>query len=572
MLSDDEYAALVQTIRESHEAAKTHAASSGSEQEPDPPPEKESYPPNIPQSDAPRQSVAAAKDKSTGVPTKVVPFSATHRKRSAISLNGQSPPHSEDAEKGVICSMLRAPGKVVGLVDPQAFFIPALKILHDTICEWPEADKCVDFVWLVDQLINCGQLDEVGGKECLSALFDFVQTPDNAPHYIRIVQEKFALRQLIALSKKTIHRCLDYEPDIVNITKEAQVLTDEALQGLNEAASKTYFEVLAPSQIRAYKPPPDLVLIGDNHFVRGNVTIIGGAPGVGKSRSLIAGAQSGATGKDWFGLPCHGNFRSLIIQSENGRLRLQRELADIDEPMLDEYVRISPPPQYGLCFWKREFRDQCRRVYETFGPQLVGIDPWNAVARDERAREYLETFEIIREVFLPGDDGPVLVIIAHTRKPQAGERANGRALLNLIAGSYVLISVPRTVFILQHASDDVNEDKVVMTCCKNNDGDLGDRGAWIRKNGLFMPVAGFDWDDWDSGENEGKKGRVFTPEKVAEILSDFSKGLPKGKLVKELKGLGASPATAYRAIDEAKKAGAIKFQKGSDSYVSVDAI
>jgi hypothetical protein len=41
------------------------------------------------------------------------------------------------------------------------------------------------------------------------------------------------------------------------------------------------------------------------------------------------------------------------------------------------------------------------------------------------------------------DDAPALGIVAHTRKPRAEERANGRALLNLLAGSYVIGSVPR---------------------------------------------------------------------------------------------------------------------------------
>jgi hypothetical protein len=42
--------------------------------------------------------------------------------------------------------------------------------------------------------------------------------------------------------------------------------------------------------------------------------------------------------------------------------------------------------------------------------------------------------------------------------------------------------MPRCVFVMQSASDDVAEDRIVWTCCKNNDGELGDRSAWIRCN------------------------------------------------------------------------------------------
>ena len=47
---------------------------------------------------------------------------------------------------------------------------------------------------------------------------------------------------------------------------------------------------------------------------------------------------------------------------------------------------------------------------------------------------------------------------------------------------HVLGSMPRCVFVMQSASDDVAEDRIVWTCCKNNDGELGDRSAWIRCN------------------------------------------------------------------------------------------
>jgi hypothetical protein len=67
---------------------------------------------------------------------------------------------------------------------------------------------------------------------------------------------------------------------------------------------------------------------------------------------------------------------------------------------------------------------------------------------------------------------------------------------------------------LQHASDDVSETRVVFTCCKNNDGELGDRSCWEYQNELFTLVHDFDWKAWDQGEKQD----AVSIETVVEVL------------------------------------------------------
>jgi hypothetical protein len=63
---------------------------------------------------------------------------------------------------------------------------------------------------------------------------------------------------------------------------------------------------------------------------------------------------------------------------------------------------------------------------------------------------------------------------------------------------------------MQSASDDVNETRVVWTCCKNNDGQHGPRSVWERRNGLFVPVKDFNWEAWDHPPNRSGRahGRI----------------------------------------------------------------
>ena len=107
-----------------------------------------------------------------------------------------------------------------------------------------------------------------------------------------------------------------------------------------------------------------------------------------------------------------------------------------------------------MCFGREDFRAQLSAAIREFEPDVIILDPWNAAARDEKQKDYLDTFALIRSVIPAGDDAPALGIVAHTRKPKEDERTTGRGLLNDVAGAYLLGSVPRTVFVMQAASDD----------------------------------------------------------------------------------------------------------------------
>lgn len=316
-------------------------------------------------------------------------------------------------------------------------------------------------------------------------------------------------------------------------------------------ASESLIEFLSPSQLAAYVPPEGSRLVGDFHVTRGATLVIGGAPGVGKSRSLTALAIAGATGASWLGLPVHRTFRTMIVQNENGRFRLKSEFDSAACAELDEWIRVCPPPPQGLCFSREEFRSQLACEIEKFQPDVIGIDPWNAAARDDKAKDYLDTFSLIRTVIPAGDHAPALCIVAHTRKPHKDERANGRALLNLLAGSYVLGSVPRSVFVMQAASDDTEDDRIVWTCCKNNDGKVGARSAWVRQNGLFSPVEDFDWEAFD--EQGDHKKPSYT--RAVEAVRNANGPLTKAQIVNALKTSGVSQPTAYRWISAAVGAG-----------------
>ena len=179
-------------------------------------------------------------------------------------------------------------------------------------------------------------------------------------------------------------------------------------------------------------------------------------------------------------------------------------------------------------------------------PNVFILDPFNRLARDDKAKDYAQAFEDLLSVLPTGDDAPALGIVAHTRKPRADERANGRALLNLLAGSYVIGSVPRTVFVMQAASDDTTDNRIVWTCCKNNDGELGARSAWERRNGLFVPVQDFDWKTFDV---DGEKRRTVSLDDLDTLFDGGKRQLARNTAVEQLmEQTGLGKTACYQAL------------------------
>ena len=142
-------------------------------------------------------------------------------------------------------------------------------------------------------------------------------------------------------------------------------------------------------------------------------------------------AVSGATQRDWFGHTVHRQFRTMIVQTENGRYRLRLKFSALDCDKIENWIRVSEPPPFGLTLTNTEFQTDIGAALDSFKPECVIFDPWNAAARDDRQRDYVETFDALRNLLPTGPDKPALGIVAHTRKPQPNEKRTGGTGLSI---------------------------------------------------------------------------------------------------------------------------------------------
>ena len=115
-------------------------------------------------------------------------------------MNNGSMPYSEDAEKGVLCSLQLSPKEVGELcgqyLQPSYFYNPIHRTIYETQLKW-KGIGAVELAWLKEELKKRGKLEEVGGPEFLLELRSFVPTAANAQYYVDGVREKYVLRRLI---------------------------------------------------------------------------------------------------------------------------------------------------------------------------------------------------------------------------------------------------------------------------------------------------------------------------------------------------------------------------------------
>lgn len=141
-------------------------------------------------------------------------------------------PFSDEAEKGVISSLLQDPNERLAdsrvTLPAAAFYHEANRTVYEMLLEFDDKHLAIDPVTLTNALRGQGLLDRVGGPAAISELFTYVPVPAHYPYYKKIVLDKHILRQLIHASSLNIHYA--YEHGKEQIDEDVGTLVDHAEQ------------------------------------------------------------------------------------------------------------------------------------------------------------------------------------------------------------------------------------------------------------------------------------------------------------------------------------------------------
>lgn len=163
---------------------------------------------------------------------------------------GKVPPQDIEAEQAVIGSMLTDQDAVVAAIEtlkPEDFYREDNKLIYSAILNIYNRAEPIDIITLKAELSSMGKLDNVGGLEYIVGLPDKVPTTANVDMYIKIVEEKSMLRNLIKTANEILSMGYDQTEDVEDVMDLAEKKIFDVMQKKSKTGYTSIKDVLVES-------------------------------------------------------------------------------------------------------------------------------------------------------------------------------------------------------------------------------------------------------------------------------------------------------------------------------------
>ena len=135
----------------------------------------------------------------------------------------------------------------IEVLKPEDFYREDNKYIYEAILSLYNRAEPIDIITVKSELISMGKFEVVGGFEYLGILPDKVPLVANAGRYIKIVEEKALLRQLIKASNELIELGYAQNEDVDLIMDQAEKKIFDIMQGKNQKGFTAIKDVLIES-------------------------------------------------------------------------------------------------------------------------------------------------------------------------------------------------------------------------------------------------------------------------------------------------------------------------------------
>ena len=161
---------------------------------------------------------------------------------------GKIPPHDIEAEQAILGCMLTDRDSVISAIEvlkEDAFYREDNRAIYAAILSLYSKSEPIDIITVKAELVESGNFERIGGLEYLAGLPERVPTTANVDKYIKIVDEKAMLRNLISSANELV--ALGYDE-----TEEVDRIMD--------MAEKKIFDLAQKKNTKGYTPIKDVLV------------------------------------------------------------------------------------------------------------------------------------------------------------------------------------------------------------------------------------------------------------------------------------------------------------------------
>lgn len=314
------------------------------------------------------------------------------------------PPHSIEAEQGVLGCVLLAPAEGLGECvqkfrsGADIFYDLRHRTIYETLVEMYDKKEAIDLITVQQRLKDRQQLDAIGGIPYLASLADAVPSAANLEYYQNIIKEKFLLRKMIQTCTAVVGRVYDHEGEVDALLDEVECDILRLGESRIESATDTIKDLVhkAITTIEQFHQRQGMLTGVGTGFVDldkmtsgfhgGEMIVIAARPSMGKTSLAMNIAEHVAIDLKLpvgvFSLEMTGESLVLRMLCSRARVNLRnmREgfLAERDFPKLTGAAgKLAGAPLFiddSSALSILQLRAKARRMHQQHGIKLFVID------------------------------------------------------------------------------------------------------------------------------------------------------------------------------------------------------
>ena len=353
-------------------------------------------------------------------------------------MNERIPPHSIEAEKSVLGSVLQSKEalfEVLEILDPEDFYSEHHKEVFEAVRELNRRSEPVDILTVSEELKKRNTLAMVGGRAFVASLPTEAPSTANAESYAHIIKEKAILRSLIQASADILDRSYKDKTDSQEVLSFAEQEIFNIARAKQKKDYTSLYDVMMEniSQIDAMASTEGKLIGLTTGFVdldektaglqKSNLIIVAARPAMGKTAFVLNLAQNAALKADAkvliFSLEMSKEELGMRMLSSDTCIDLAKlKTGDLNRGEWEDLyigidrltkanIYIDDTPGISLM----EMKNKCRRLKAEKGLDLVIVDYLQLMeAKAESRQQEISKLSRSLKILAKEMDCPVIVL------------------------------------------------------------------------------------------------------------------------------------------------------------------